>query len=431
MKSEGGTGRRSSQCELKTAASIVVIKVGTSSLLKPETNSLYLSLIAKLCETVAKLCNKGYKVVIVTSGAVGVGALQLGLKKKPTDLAKKQALAAVGQQHLMRHYNDFFTALGHRCAQVLLTLDNLANRSQYLNARNTFEALFEYGVIPIVNENDTVAVQELRVGDNDTLSAQVATLVGADYLFLLTDVDGLYTSNPNTDPTAERIPIVEDITKLTAKIGNAGSEFGTGGMQTKLTAARIATSAGCKLVIMLSEGLERIPGCLDGDSVGTLFMPVPNHMKGRKRWILTMPIRGELVLDAGAVKAVKAHRSLFPAGVKEVRGVFNAMEAIRICNTEMVQVAVGIINYNSTEVQTMLGRGSAEYQGELGYNGPDEVIHRDNLCVMIDTTNDPTSPSSQKDTNKLKLTPTVSHATLEELAKQCQTDTTLDGSNDS
>lgn len=370
----------------------VVIKVGTSSLLKKDLNAVNLPAIANLCEAVARLAQGGCRVVIVTSGAVGVGGQVSGLKARPSDLPKKQALAAIGQQALMRYYNDFFSALGLSCAQVLLTLDNLANRSQYLNARNTFQALFEYGSVPIVNENDTVAVQELRIGDNDTLSAQVASLVGADWLFLLTDVAGLFTANPQSDPDAKLIPVVDDLAKLSVNVGDAGSSWGTGGMHTKLTAARIAVAAGCRMVICLSECLLHIPSVVlntpvdaetAGLSFGTLFLPLETPLRGRKRWILGMPSRGQIHLDEGASRAILKRKSLFPAGIKMVQGSFHAQDTVTIVDCDGIEMAVGLTNYSSEEVLKIQGKTSNEIKDYLGYFGNDEVVHRDNLCITI------------------------------------------------
>lgn len=243
---------------LKSDKMIIVIKVGTSSLVRPEHQTLNLKTLASACETVKELSALGHHVIVITSGATGVGCQRMNLDQRPAQLAKKQALAAVGQVHLMRYYEDFFNSLGLTCAQVLLTLDNLASRHQYVNATNTFTELLAYGTIPVVNENDTVAVARRGFGDNDTLSAQVATLVQADYLFLLTDVDSLYEENPKTNPDAQPIYEVEDISALTADTSTAGTQWGTGGMATKITAARIATAAGVTTVICNSNTPENI-----------------------------------------------------------------------------------------------------------------------------------------------------------------------------
>eukprot|EP00240_Pyramimonas_obovata_P004668 CAMPEP_0118935804 /NCGR_PEP_ID=MMETSP1169-20130426/15838_1 /TAXON_ID=36882 /ORGANISM="Pyramimonas obovata, Strain CCMP722" /LENGTH=389 /DNA_ID=CAMNT_0006878867 /DNA_START=156 /DNA_END=1325 /DNA_ORIENTATION=+ len=364
---------------------IVVIKVGTSSLIREDTDSVNLSCVARLCETVALIHSKGHRVVVVTSGAVGVGAQCMSLKKRPTEIPKKQALAAIGQGHLMKLYDDNFNELGKQCAQVLITLENIADRSQYLNTRQTFKALFEYGVIPIVNENDTVSVHELRIGDNDTMASQVASLIGADYCFLLTDVDGLYTANPNSDPNAKFIEVVDDLVQLSVDTGNgAGTEFGTGGMATKLTAARIATAAGCKMVICNSNRLEDVHTCLEGAKLGTLFMPMPNVIQGRKRWILSMPARGRAILDAGACRAVCRHKNVFPCGLKEVHGTFSSQDAIHLVSEEGEVIASGLVNYNNEEMKKLVGLQSDEIEEVLGFHGPSEILHRHNVCVFKD-----------------------------------------------
>jgi glutamate 5-kinase len=304
------------------------------------------------------------------------------LRTKPTNLVQKQALAAIGQSFMMRHYDDFFSSLGKRCAQVLLTLENLADRSQYRNARHTFDALFELGVIPVVNENDTVAVASLRFGDNDSLSAQVAVLVSASYLFLLTDVDGLYTANPATCPGATRIDVVEDIAALSADVSEAGTEWGTGGMATKLTAARLASAAGCRTVICLSEAPGAIARVLAGESIGTLFMPVASPAQGRKRWLLQLPRRGELWVSAAACAALAARKALFPSGVLRVVGSFEAQDAVRLCDETGAEQAVGLVNYSSAEAETMRGKRSREYRAILGFLAGGQVaelVHSGNV----------------------------------------------------
>eukprot|EP00884_Botryococcus_braunii_P023354 jgi/Botrbrau1/9702/Bobra.0201s0032.1 len=362
----------------------VVIKVGTSSLVRTEQNSINLSNLARICETVRDLHVAGHRVVVVSSGAVGVGAQRFRLASRPGQLAQKQALAAVGQVHLMRFYDDFFSALGLTCAQVLLTLDNLASRGQYLNASNTFRELFAYGAIPIVNENDTVAVEELRIGDNDTLSAQVATLVRADWLFLLTDVDALYTANPNVDPSARAIPEVHDLEELQVDTSTAGTQWGTGGMGTKLTAARIATAAGCKMVICSATAPESIAALvLRGQHVGTLFHAHPQANKGRKRWIPSVPVKGELYLDAGAVRAVRERgTSLFSAGIVRVLGDFCAQDAVRLCDASGAEFARGLCNYSFLEVSRIKGLSSKDFKEQLGYVGAEEIVHRDNISLL-------------------------------------------------
>ena len=340
---------------------------------------------------------------------------------RPTDLAAKQALAAVGQVHLMRHYDDFFAALRLTAAQVLLTLDNLAVRSQYLTAASTFEAIFEAGVVPIVNENDTVAVQELRIGDNDTLAAQVATLVHADWLFLLTDVNALYTSNPAADPTAAPVREVHDVAALASAVSTGGAvggtEFSTGGMATKLTAARIATAAGCSTAVVHGAAPSRVGRVLAGDAAaGTVFHATPTPTRGRKRWITSVPVKGGLTLDAGAAAAVRRRgKSLFVAGVASVSGVFGPLDAVSLTDGETgAELARGLINYGSEDVAKLLadaarhraGSGSGGAPGDgggsgapavhaspadvLGWPGPDELVHRDNIALMAPRSTTPT-----------------------------------------
>lgn len=363
---------------------IIVIKIGTSSLINETYGTLNLSSLSRICEVVRDLHAKGHYVIIVSSGAVGVGCQRLGLSQRPTKLAQKQALAAIGQVHLMRYYEDILNALGLTCSQVLLTLDNLADRSQYINARNTFTELLAYGTIPVVNENDTVAVQELRFGDNDTLSAQVATLVEADYLFLMTDVDALYTANPKIDPTATPIHVVEDISSLTADTSTTGTQWGTGGMVTKLTAARIATAAGCCLVICTSAKPEGIVEILGGAQQGTRFVPLQRSLKGRKRWLLTVPVRGAIWMDAGAMHAIRdRHKSLFPVGVIKVVGEFSAQDAVSLCDQSGHEFARGLSNFDSKEVLAMKGKHTAELAVLLGYHTDGELIHRGNLALLL------------------------------------------------
>ena len=371
-----------------------VIKVGTSSLINPSAATLNLGNLAHVCEAARDLVADGCRVVLVSSGAVGAGAARMGLTSRPADLTAKQALAAIGQVHLMRYYDDFFGALRLPCAQVLLTLDNLADRSQYECAASTFTALADVGAIPVVNENDTVAVQEPRFGDNDTLAAHVATLVHADWLFLLTDVDGLYTANPAADPAAERIPVVEDLASLAVDTGGgggstgAGSRWGTGGMATKLTAARIATAAGCATAVLATgAGAGRaMVDLISGDrSTGTVFAAVPTPSRGRKRWIPAVPVKGTLRLDAGAAAAVRDRgKSLFAAGVVGVEGDFAAQDAVSLAGgaPDDPEFARAIIDYSADEVRRILGRSSAAAAAALGYTGPEEVAHRGNIALL-------------------------------------------------
>ena len=356
------------------------IKVGTSSVIHEENGSLKLSAMAHIAETVRSLMSRGHRVVLVSSGAVGAGMLRLGLRApRPAGIEAKQALASIGQPYLMRYWDEVLTANGVTCSQVLLTASNMATRSQYLNARSTFLQLLALGVVPIVNENDTVAVDELRYGDNDTLSAQVAALVHSEYLFLLTDVDGLYTANPSVDPGATLIREVGDIAELTADTGGgAGSGWGTGGMATKVTAARIATAAGCKVVISHALRPRDIEVVLAGGAAGTLFHARPaGALRGSKRWVLAIPPKGTLHIDAGAVRAVtRKGKSLFAAGITACEGTFDAQEAVRLVGPDGQEVARCLVNYSSADVAKVRGAPSKEMAGRLGFHGPEEVASR-------------------------------------------------------
>lgn len=336
-------------------------------------------------EIVRDLRNEGYNVVLVSSGAVGVGCQRLGLVNRPSELAKKQALAAVGQVHLMRYYDDLFSAVGLKCSQVLLTLDNLANRGQYSNAVNTFAELLTYQVIPVVNENDTVAVEQLKIGDNDTLSAHVAAMVHAKWLFLLTDVDALYTANPSTDPSATPIREVPDLWSLQVDTSTKGTQWGTGGMATKLTAARIATASGCNMAICHFADPKNIISILNGERVGTVFHASTEPVQDRKRWILSVPLRGELWVDENTVLAVRDRKSsLFSVGIVRVDGDFAPQDAIRICDDNGREFARGLVNYAFEDVQAAQGMTSKVFLKRLGSrSGQEEIVHKGNLCLLV------------------------------------------------
>jgi len=363
----------------------LVVKIGTSSLTQPESGLLALSTIAALVETLCQLRQTGHRVVLVSSGAVGVGCARLGLTVRPQTIALRQAVAAVGQGRLMRVYDDLFTALQQPIAQVLLTRGDLVQRSQYLNVYNTFRELLSLGVIPIVNENDTVAVDELKFGDNDTLSALVASLVEADWLFLLTDVDRLYSADPRFDPSAKPIHRVDNLAELESEVsvGDRGSQWGTGGMVTKIAAARIATNSGVRTVITEGRSPDKLLKILRGEDFGTHFEALPRPINARKRWIAHGLIpSGTLHLDQGAVEAIRASgKSLLAAGIREVQGIFASQSAVRICDPNGVEIARGIVNYGSEEINQIRGKQSQEIPAILGYGGAETVVHRDNLVL--------------------------------------------------
>lgn len=367
-------------------AGTLVIKIGTSSLTQPETGRLALATIAALVETLTDLRSQGYRIVLVSSGAVGVGCTRLNLTERPRKMSLKQAIAAVGQGRLIRVYDDLFGSFQQAIAQVLLTRRDLMQRNSYVNAYNTFEELLELGVIPIVNENDTIATEELKFGDNDTLSALVASLIEADWLFLLTDVDRLYSADPRTVPNAQPITLVnsEQLASLDVKAGASGSGWGTGGMETKITAARIATSAGVRTAIAHGRHPQNIAKILQGEPLGTQFEPQPRPENARKRWIAHGLVpRGKLYLDTGAVKAIcQRGKSLLAAGITRTEGDFQLSDAVVLCDGEGKEIARGIVNYNSSEIQQIQGEHSENIVTILGYMGAETIIHRDNLVVL-------------------------------------------------
>ncbi|MBE9208258.1 glutamate 5-kinase [Nostoc sp. LEGE 06077] len=364
----------------------IVVKIGTSSLTQPETGQLALSTIATLTETLCNLRQQGNRVILVSSGAVGVGCARLGLTERPKAIALKQAVAAVGQGRLMRIYDDLFTTLQQPIAQVLLTRSDLVQRSRYLNVYNTFKELLGLGVIPVVNENDTVAVEELKFGDNDTLSALVASLVEADWLFLLTDVDRLYSADPRSVPDAKPISLVSNIKELAQlqiQTGGQGSQWGTGGMVTKISAARIAIAAGVRTVITQGRFPRNLEKIIQGEPLGTHFEPQPEPTSARKRWIAYGLVpAGKLYLDQGAIAAIsQAGKSLLAAGIKIIEGEFDTQAAVQLCDTNGNEIARGLVNYSSDELQKICGRHSREIPEILGYVGTDTVVHRDNLVL--------------------------------------------------
>lgn len=364
----------------------IVVKIGTSSLTQPETGQLALSTIASLAETLCHLRQQGYRVILVSSGAVGVGCARLGLTERPKAMALKQAVAAVGQGRLMRIYDDLFTTLSQPIAQVLLTRSDLVQRTHYLNVYNTFAELLGLGVIPVVNENDTVAVEELKFGDNDTLSALVASLVEADWLFILTDVDRLYSADPRCVPDAQPISLVNNLQELAAlqiQTGAQGSQWGTGGMVTKISAARIAIAAGVRTVITQGRFPQNIEKILAGEPLGTHFQPQPEPTSARKRWIAygLVPV-GKLYLDTGAIAAIaQGGKSLLAAGIKKVEGNFDTQAAVQLCDHQGNEIARGLVNYSSEELEKIRGCHSREICTILGYVGAETVIHRDNLVL--------------------------------------------------
>ncbi len=360
----------------------VVIKIGSGVI--SAGNGLDLDRIATICDDVNQLRQRGYEVVLVSSGAIAAGKADLGIQGRPHTIPLKQAAAAIGQSRLMRSYKDALQKYGLTVAQLLLTRDDMANRRRYLNARNTLMTLLDYKVVPIINENDTVVVDEIRFGDNDNLSAMVTNLVEAQLLVILSDVDGLYDKDPRRSPDARLISEVERLTpEIEAMAGTEGSLLGTGGMATKLKAAKRATLFGAGTAIINGRVPHNLLYLFDGHELGTYFLPARDPMAARKHWIaFTKKPRGKLILDEGAQKAVaESGKSLLPSGIRQIEGSFERGDAVRLCDLDGREFAKGVTNYTSAELVRILGRKTKEIEGILGYQYGDEVVHRDNLVI--------------------------------------------------
>jgi glutamate 5-kinase len=371
--------------EILLSAHTVVVKVGTNVLTRAD-GTLEPARVQALADQIHRVRAGGRKVVLVSSGAIGAGVGRLGLGHRPTDLRELQACAAVGQAFLMRAYEDCLRQHQIPTAQLLLTAGDFDSRSRYLNARNTIVTLFEWGCLPIINENDTVSVAEIRFGDNDHLAALVTNLLQAPLLVLLTNVDGLYTADPGEDPGArlvETVPLIDG--EVMDKAGAGRSALGSGGMRSKLRAARLATAAG-ESVVMANGATE---GILDtifaAEPVGTLFLPHHGTMPAWKRWIgfATRP-KGRLVVDAGARKAVETNnRSLLPIGIVQTVGTFGKGDVVALCDPDGVEFARGLTNYPSAVVDRLRGLRSDQIRQTMGECPYEEVVHKDNLVVTV------------------------------------------------
>jgi glutamate 5-kinase len=362
----------------------IVVKVGTN-LLRGTEEGLNLQFMDSLAGQIGAARSRGVDVILVSSGAVGAGAYELDFDQPPSETNVRQALAAVGQSRLMHHYKQVFSGHGIKVAQVLLTRDSLDHRQRYLNARNAFETLLSWNVLPIVNENDTIAIEELKFGDNDQLAALIAGKIGADLLIILTDVQGIFDRPPSL-PGAQRIPYLQLDQQATIEIGEGGaSAFGLGGMRSKLEAARLATTAG----ILTFIGPGRTDGILlrilDGENVGTWCEPYRKRISARKRWLALGKRRGEgrIYIDPGAEKALRTGgKSLLPSGVSRVEGTFKEGDLIRVYGAPLKEIAVGLSQYSAEELQAVLGLKTPEVERLLGERQNLEVIHRDDMVVF-------------------------------------------------
>lgn len=361
----------------------VLIKIG-SAVLTGE-NGLDLQIIEQLVDEIAHLTKEGYQIVIVTSGAIASGKHRMGITGKLKSMPQKQALAAIGQSRLMRVYSNSFGKYGIFVAQILLTMSDLTDRKRYLNVRNTLSTIIDWGVIPIINENDSVAVDEIKFGDNDHLAAMITNIMDAQLLINLTSTEGLYDQNPTGSKKAKLISLVKEFTpEIESAATDETSAVGLGGMKSKVIAAKTVTSSGIPCLIAPGKKKGVLHDIFAGKEIGTLFLPASEHMSSRKYWIaFTLRSRGKLFLDDGAMTAIlEEGKSLLPSGVINVEGDFCIGDPVTCVNAEGTQFAKGLVNYSALEIKKIMGLKSTKIEQVLGYKDYDEIIHRDNLAVM-------------------------------------------------
>lgn len=351
--------------------------------------------VAQLVELIAELKLRGYQVVLISSGAVGMGCIKLGLSQKPSSLRTKQAVAAAGQSHLMRMYEDLFSTVRVTVAQLLISQSDFLEKEHWSNVKATIIECLKLNVVPIINENDSTNTAELRFGDNDNLAALTAVSLEADGLFLFTDVDCLYTANPRADPNAKRLRLVQEPWSLNVDTRDEGSGLGTGGMSTKIVAARTASVAGIPCILLNGAHSKRLLNFLDytpseadetsfPSSQGTYFMAMESFQTvgDTRRWIMSLPVSGELVVDDGAARAMGSKKSLLPAGLLKVEGTFLQNEAVRLCHRGN-EIARALVNFSSEDLCKVVGRSSAEFEELLGYSNPVEACHRSNIILTV------------------------------------------------
>ena len=377
------TGPRQSDRSPLVRARRVVVKVGSALLVDPESGRINRTWLETLVEDLLRLRRRAQQVILVSSGAIALGRRQLALARGPLRLEESQAAAAVGQIRLAHAYKELLESRDVTVAQVLLTLEDSERRRRYLNARATLETLLSLGALPVINENDTVATAEIRYGDNDRLAARVAQMTGADCLVLLSDVEGLYTADPNKDPTASFVREVLKITpEIEAMAGRSVSDLGTGGMATKILAARIAVSAGCHLCIAAGHFRHPVRRIEEGGRC-TGFVPNATPIAARKQWIAgSLRPAGAVTIDFGALRALLEGRSLLPAGVTGSRGRFDRGDTVSVLTSDGSEIARGIIAYSDVDAAKIMGRKSSEIEALLGFRGRDEMIHRDDLVLL-------------------------------------------------
>ncbi len=377
---------RSKEIRKKTLGKVrrVVVKVGSSTLASVE-KGLHDEIFSSLAQEISELKRQGYEFVLVSSGAIAAGMEKLGYKTRPQSITHKQATAAVGQSRLMNIYENHFSRYRQMVAQVLLTHDDLSHRRRFLNARNTLLSLLELGIIPIINENDTVVVDEIKFGDNDHLSALITNLIEADLLIILTDMEGICDGDPRVHPDARCIPLIEDIDmNLEGIIGETLSRTGVGGMASKIQAAKKTSRFGIPTVVACGTRKEVLHQVLKGKEVGTLILPKSRTLSSRKHWIaFNLKPKGDVTVDEGAKRAlVQKGKSLLPSGVLTVKGPFNRGDSISCLGPRGKEFARGLVNYSSQELEKIKGLRTGQIEKTLGYKYSDEVIHRDDLVLL-------------------------------------------------
>lgn len=360
----------------------VVVKVGSNVL--TQDNGLNLKAVRSISRQICRLIDEGLEIILVSSGAMASGFKKVGLSKRPDEIPKRQAVAAVGQAGLIMEYEKAFERYDKKVAQILLTRDDLSNRRRYLNARNTLNTLLSWHVVPIINENDTVVVEEIKLGDNDNLAAMITLLMDADILVNLTDIEGLYTKDPRTNPDAELIPLIStirrDVEKFASDIPGA---LGTGGMLSKVKAARKVTTAGVPMVIAKGEKSDILIKLFSGEEHGTFFVPKKEKLASRKCWIaFTLKPKGIIKIDEGAAGAIlNRGKSLLPSGIVSVEGEFSVGAPVEFKKTDNEKLGIGLVNYSADDIRKIKGLKSTKIKDLLGYKPYDEVIHRDNLAI--------------------------------------------------
>ena len=358
----------------------VVVKIGSSSIMRNQT-SISRDFMDSVAEQVARLREMGIEVLIVSSGAIAIGLKAMKVKPKPNEIPIRQAASAVGQGILMKEWGECFQRHGMLVGQVLMTLDNYSDRTEAVNMNNTIESLLKNGVVPIFNENDAVCISEIKFGDNDTLSAIVASRTDADLLVILSDVAGLYNADPTSNPDAKLVPVVWNIDDVRHMAGDSVSGVGTGGMKTKLSAAKVCHDAACSMIIALSKEDQVIYRACTGEDVGTIFI-ADSGISKKRRWIKSAHPSGRIIIDDGARKAVLDHKSLLPVGIRDVEGRFNKGDVVEIvCSGDVV--AKGIIDYDSTDIKMIKGKHSDEIEFILGYKAHDDAVISENIALLL------------------------------------------------